>query len=819
MAQSSSPPSVATLRAITYRICSTPAKHLPPVAAQLAGSIWNCKDILSAGPQSQSEASNITHRFKTTITSLLQDRTIEGRWAAVVLTKATIEAGGVATLTKSNGWVKSLVAILRKPDPPSTRQLAVITLTRIFMLTWDYSNLVREITTPALPAFISICLANVERERCSAAELETILEAFGTLIARHPTVFRTHESQIRTLLLRILSAPSSSAEGGSYFSKNRQQPAAGLLVLLHHCTPKGGASQTWEETLKAMIDAAHATCNQVFRSVTEESQTNGAASNQPQHAFSEVGSAQDDALGLAPWTGIFAGSERLKTLLEVLKFHLTAPTADSLTIRIGLFVELVSRIMDLTLEIEADSSRFNHQIAKDEREALFCVLPDIHVATLENINAILNRFGCASTPFVQPLLELTRGVFSAERSVASIRVAVYTALKPVLDIVGPSMSKADVAELEEVMMTCCKDLLPSNNADREQSSTPAQMDIINDIASKIPSTTFTQPARPAQLSGLTYAATALLTSIATKINPSAMTRKLRVQIERTAILTRNKGALVACVLNPAAKHAGGKLEPSILPILAREFPDVPEVEALLRPRMVPIAQRNSDDESFESDSRDGQGVADVAQEAFNNGFRNITDPGETERSILSLDDTLPTHVNPSANLDREEDDLYSLTPPRNPAMLPRTSPAAPATATATGNAPMDNLNAVKRSAEADLLSTDLPAKRTRMAPAGGLLGDVEAPTEPRQPQRREAEEAGVPEVKQTALRNDPESKPKDLQMDGAVALTGNGAVGATTVQHDDMGSDDSEFELPPLTMESDTDPENEEEHDEDDAEE
>ena len=760
------------------------------MAAQLDGLIWNCKDILSTSLQSQSDAANVAHRFKTSITSLLQDRTVEGRWAAVVLTKATIEAGGAATLTKANGWVKSLIAILKKPDPPSTRQLAVITLTRIFTLTWDHSNLVREITTPALPAFISTCLANAERDRCSAAELETILEAFATLIARHPTVFRSHESQIRNLLLRILSVRFGSAESGAHFSKPHQQCAARLLVLLHHCTPKGGASQTWEETWKSTITAAHATCDELFRSVNEDSQSNGAASK-TKYSSGEMGLAQNDALGLAAWTGIFAGSERLKTLLGLLKAHLAAPTADSLTIRIGLLVELVSRIMNLTLDAERDSSKVNHQIPKDEREALFCVLPDLHVTALYLVDTLLRRFGSASTPFIQTLLELILGVFNAECSNTSIRVASYTVVKAILDIVGPSMPKVDVAELRQLISACCEDLLPhTNNADRAPQS--SKIEATNEITTQTSSNPST---RPPQMPDLFSTATALLTTLATKINPAAMPRKTRVQIERTAILTRNKDALVACVLNPAAKHAGGRLETSLLPMLAREFPDEMEVEALLRPRMVPVMRRKTDDACDDGGSYYDQEGEDVDEDDLKNGFGNITDPGEKERPVWSLNDTIPASTSYSANLERDEDELYSLTPPRIPL-------------TENAHSQMEGLNAMKRSAETDLLATNLPSKRTRLSPAVIPLGDAEPLAGP--PQLREDTDlAAMREVESAGLHTDLPNPPEDLHMHEAnapLAATGNGA---TTVQNEDIGSDDSDFELPPLTMESDTDPEDE----------
>ena len=164
----------AILKQLTFRISSTPVAQLPRVAAQVSASLWACRDLLSSTAPSTKQNSDegvTVHRFKTQLNTLLQDRTVEGRWSAVVLVKATVEAGGLEVLGKTSSWVKTLLTFLKKPDPSTTRSLAVITLVRIFMLTWDHANLVREITTPALPTFIATCLANIDNKRCSASEL------------------------------------------------------------------------------------------------------------------------------------------------------------------------------------------------------------------------------------------------------------------------------------------------------------------------------------------------------------------------------------------------------------------------------------------------------------------------------------------------------------------------------------------------------------------------------------------------------------------------------------------------------------------------
>lgn len=62
--------------------------------------------------KSQSELSVLVHKFRTQLSTLLQDRSKEARWAAVVLLKATIEAGGWSVLRSSDKWVRALLGLI-----------------------------------------------------------------------------------------------------------------------------------------------------------------------------------------------------------------------------------------------------------------------------------------------------------------------------------------------------------------------------------------------------------------------------------------------------------------------------------------------------------------------------------------------------------------------------------------------------------------------------------------------------------------------------------------------------------------------------------
>jgi hypothetical protein len=107
--------STSTLRAVTVRLNNTPVKDLPSIASHLAAGLLDCGDVLSqthAPGKEKSDSSILVHKIKTRISSLLQDRSFEGRWTAVILIKAVIELGGWEILKTSEPWARGLIGIL-----------------------------------------------------------------------------------------------------------------------------------------------------------------------------------------------------------------------------------------------------------------------------------------------------------------------------------------------------------------------------------------------------------------------------------------------------------------------------------------------------------------------------------------------------------------------------------------------------------------------------------------------------------------------------------------------------------------------------------
>lgn len=105
------------LRAISQRLTSTPPKQLPYIVPYLAYALTSCGYQLSE-PEGHGRAKDgsddavLVHKFKTQISTLLQDKSVESRWAAVVLIKATVEVGGWETLHGAGLWTRGLLGVL-----------------------------------------------------------------------------------------------------------------------------------------------------------------------------------------------------------------------------------------------------------------------------------------------------------------------------------------------------------------------------------------------------------------------------------------------------------------------------------------------------------------------------------------------------------------------------------------------------------------------------------------------------------------------------------------------------------------------------------
>ncbi|KAL2350580.1 rRNA processing/ribosome biogenesis-domain-containing protein [Cryomyces antarcticus] len=798
-------PAIAALRAVTYRLSSTPTGQLAQLVPHLANSLVTCKSVLSSTESSArkntSEASFLIHKLGTKLSSLLQDRTIEGRWAAVVLVKSTIELGGWEVLHKSDGWVRGLLGVLGKPDPPTTKKLCIIALTRIFILTRDYPTLVREITTPSLPTFVSSCLSNVaprsatpgkQQSVVQTALLQTVLEAFCALLPRHPNVFRTYQSQIHSLLLYVIAPSTTGARAPVPLETSGI--AQRLFVLLHYCAPKTASSEEWDKSLKNTMANVHDTADKIFRAVVEdwEPTTARTASKTGDQAIEhELQQPTPDSMGLPGWTGIFAGSERMIGLLALLNQHIATSTSSAVILPIGSIADLLSRVFSLAVPSARDTKEWqssvtlNKQVGKEERERLWTVLPDIHVAAIEFLTVLVERLGSAAVAIVHEALDQLAWIFAAERWSIALRTATYTSLIRLLKMVGPTLTKPSVDSLGKIMQSCCDDLLPAdpstalkdkasgshangNKNSQASSSSNADAFLNSAAAPKQARTSF---------DGLQTAASALLVALFTTLPAQSISASVRNRMDRTVILIQHKDAMLASVLNPSPTRAGAKAASSILPLLVRSFPDCAEVEGILRPRMPVLLTGSRED----VDGADGEEVEEEEVEREEEG---------DETADIDVPNSEPEDLRDEPEADRNLEnrmDLEVKPSTSNPSATPPDPAPQPTTAFSTKRVHPD--------------SAPSSPKRTRLAVDDAVLAPAAAPAV-----ISDAAPSFATSVKGKADAGRPpgtavaSGTAAASTKDPAQGFVGSKAGSGIGVVDQGGESDSSEYEIPPLTL-------------------
>lgn len=665
----SSASELATLRALTFRISSTNTAQLPQHVPAIAASLANCRTLLSSPQSSNTKAASNTeasvslHKYRTLLSTLLQDRTPQGRWAAVVLIKATVEAGGWETLQKALPWVRGLLGILTKPDPPSLKKLAIIALTRIFILTREFPTLVREITTPSLPTFVQSCLQMASGKLAGDLTL-IILECFNELLPRHPTIFRSYLKQFHPLLARLVSPTPSSKLGNEQIVGGKAGVASSITVAAQRlytqlpcCAVKGASSEEWQKTLKEVISTTHHTADKIFRAVHEEwhSSTREALSSTSTSLEDDVQDLEPSSLGLPAWSGIFGGGERIVGLLHLIQQYLDTPTSHPVYLNVAAVIDLLSRILSLTVpgaggRASQASLRFNNQVSKEERDSLWSILPDIHVATIAILLSTAARTQSSTIGTDPLLLDQLTWVFSSENSLIQVRTACYGAITSLLQRSGAALPKSATDSLGPLMRACCEDLLPTENSPSKD-TTQAKINGNSKAQTTANADSFLSSSKPschdkASSAGLHHAAHKLLPVFLGSIKAQYLSDSMRSRLDRTAVLTQHKDAMIMSVLNPPPSKKFGKPAASMLPLTARSFASEPEVEALLRPRMPVIRLGTQDaetadaEEEQEEEEASEEDVEDVDQEMDDDDAEEVHAGHELDAALEAAGGTL-----------------------------------------------------------------------------------------------------------------------------------------------------------------------------------
>lgn len=697
--------------------------------------------------------------------------------------------------------------------------MCIITLTRIFHLTYQYPTLVREITTPSLPGFITSALNLVSvkpsseptrKLRPNTPFLETVLHALLELIARHPTTFRPFSAQIHSLLQAIIGLTSPT------FPEPVVDLAERLFISLHNCAPKNTSGDEWKNATMLTVSSIHRTSDYVFRGIVEQWESVDPALRQagaPQNYSQEMGDDGPDPLGFPSWRGIHSGVDRLLALLRLLSGFFSVPTASTVSIPIGHILDLTSRLTSVTVPTDNAGVQPNLEISREERDGLWAELPRIHAACMKLLLTIVSTLETGAVSIAQTILEQTTWVFRAEKFSKKIHITAYDLVRSLLSMMGPSMTRQNVSSLTNLFRACCSDLLPP----ADDSSPPAGFSTDTKGKSKGAQVTmnadsFLVPGKSRQtkqgpsFSDLTRAASELLPTILTLVPTELLAPSVRAEIDRTIILTADKNAMLAGVLNPVPAMAGRGAGSSIIPFLARNYADEMEVEALIRPRM-PVLMNTPDV----------------------NGYINVDEEEEEEEN-----ESEPAYQAPFENTGF----LRATPSPSAPTSTSATAPSKPATGVETAETPVSSMNKrvyaeepTQKPVALAERKEDGQVKRARFEK--NTSAAVPAPTQPSLKEEPPATftdtpagvPAGIPAIpvqqsSATTTSTPPlpaqtaTSFPNSSSTADSKVTPGSAGSSTTQTQQDTAtagtGAEESDDEMPTLNLEPDSDEEDEE---------
>ncbi|RKF74497.1 putative arm repeat-containing protein [Golovinomyces cichoracearum] len=591
------------LQILCDQLSTVPVIDLLYLLPSLSQNALCCKDLktTSSSLPDASDTSVLLHKLRTLLTKLLNGKEVEGRFVAVILVKAYVDVKGLEEGLKHIGsWVRSLIAVLGKPDPSVTKELCVVTLTKLYILMYRHQNLVREISTPTLPAYITSCLnllslkSSNKASNASCKVQEYVLQSFALLIPRHASIFKPFSSQIRILISHFI-APSRT--GTPFVSLLLRQSARHVLVCLHETAPKNTYCDEWSKSLGDVVKHIHKISDQVFRSVIENWESSDGYVGESVDINKQMYGG-DDTGYLAPWSGIEAGIDKLIGMLETLAVYFQVETSRPVKLPLGMIRDMISRILSISTPMtESMSGRETMQIKpgieRKEQYFLWCQMPNIYMAVFKLLLAISERLQENFLPLASECFDHLTWVFPCGKHNPEFRLLSYELMIQALSISGKGLQKPQINKALSIIKSCCHDLYNDEissatfhiKGTREIpiSSLTNSLNINNSITY----TSIVTNHQELEASDVTFAASRLLPHLLSKLPQEHLNISIRSLIERTAILSKNKEAMLSCVLNPSTGQSEKEMT-SILPHLTRAFASDDVVEVLLRPRMPQI---------------------------------------------------------------------------------------------------------------------------------------------------------------------------------------------------------------------------------------
>ncbi|KAH7252423.1 rRNA processing/ribosome biogenesis-domain-containing protein [Fusarium tricinctum] len=666
------------LRVLSRKLVSIPPTQLPHALPSLINHVLHCKEALSEPSgkvnSSSSEAAQLVHKIKTSITTHLNGRSREARFAAVALIKTVVDVGGWEALRSCQPWVTGLMSVVDKSDPIASKELAIVTLTRIYISVQPYQTLVREIATPTIPAFVTSCIKlistpkNGEKLQTPLSVIETICDAISALIPLYPTTIRPSNSKLKTAVKPYL-APTQSDEIA--VPQSLQRASRKLVISLHHVAAKSGGSDEWAKLVSTLLKDLHSTADQVLRPVKESWEGSNGFTRSQVESDGEPHGGGSSADELPSWSGQNAGVDRLIGLFQYLSDCIRYPTKAPVTIPTNALVDAASRLL-LIARLSPKSQTWdqalqtNAAISREEKEDLWAALPDIHVAALHLIEALFQRLEKNAVSITPEILDHLVRVFKSGINLPTVRTTGYIVLKRILIISGPTLSKSSVSSLDPLLGACCRDLQQdaghlkepekpaASGTDSKKNSVAANADL------------FLQPQATANVTNPSLepkhkaAASSLLSVILSHLPQRHIKASLRGLVDQTAILTSNRDAMLASVLNPY-KDQRGRVYPSILPHLTQQFPDDKGLEILrsniragaqsLAEGEEPLKELPVEDEEEEEEQDEVMQDGDNEDEAVPEKNGDLFKPGTLPEAPYA-EKNLPIQSNPFAPIEK-----------------------------------------------------------------------------------------------------------------------------------------------------------------------
>lgn len=473
-----------------------------------------------------------------------------------------------------------------------------MTLIKIYTLLHAYPTLVREIVTPTLPTFATACLQVLKPPATSKAPktplslVETIFEAFSTIIPLYPTTLRQFAGKIRTEIRSYL-APTIS--DGTIVPASLQASGRRLAIRLHMTAVKGGDSTEWAKHLDGLVKTFHATADQVFRAIQESWEP--VSGNRSNHTSQQKVNFDEEPQGgntspdqLPPWTGIYAGSERMIGLLDLIGEYIRCRTKTVVTIPISELIDVVTRISSIMPPTpgkeKQQSVLMNAAVGREEKDELWTVFPDIQLAAVRLLRVIARRLGRNFVPVAQDSLEQLVRMFESCYRLPEVRATIFILTHEILQLYGPTMAKLTVESLSLIIKSCCRDLLGSaGHIKRPKPSASALQDaqknksVSQNADAFLNNNAEDEPVTVSLSAEHISAAETLLATLFSHVPQQHLPSSLRAHMLKTAILCRIRDAQVASVLHPS-RDRSGRTPQVILPYLTQQFPRDESVEIL-----------------------------------------------------------------------------------------------------------------------------------------------------------------------------------------------------------------------------------------------